>query len=105
MSKCTRPGHTHLVPFRVLIGNRKEDFLQMILVVVKDVGPQEPFLSLPGDALVEGLGTLLVEPVIACNSNNGIIGPGKVGVLIEQRKTDQSFQENNCNLDPWLFAM
>lgn len=67
-----------MVPFRVLIVHREEDFLQMILVVVEDVGPQKLLLRLLGDPLVQGLGSLFIEPVVGGNTDNSIIGPAKV---------------------------
>ena len=67
-----------MVPFRVLIVHREEDFFEMILVVIEDVGPQELFLRLLRDALIKGLGALLVKPVVAGNTDKSIIGPAKV---------------------------
>ena len=67
-----------MVPFRVLIVHSEEDFLEMILIVVEDVGPQELLLGLLGDPLIEGRGALFVEPVVGGDTNYGIIGPAKV---------------------------
>ena len=53
----------------------------MILVVVEDVGPQELLLRLLGDPLVQGRRALLVEPVVAGDSNKSIIGPAKVNTF------------------------
>ena len=70
-----------MVPFRVLIVHREKDFLEMILVVVEDVGPQELLLRLLGDPLVQGLGSLFIEPIVAGNTDNSIIGPAKVNTF------------------------
>ena len=58
-----------MVPFRVLIVHSEEDFLEMILVVVEDVGPQELLLCLLGDPLVQGSGALFIEPVVGGDTN------------------------------------
>ena len=53
----------------------------MILVVVEDVRPNELLLRLLGDPLVQGRCALLVEPVVAGDSNKSIIGPAKVNTF------------------------
>ena len=50
----------------------------MILVVVEDVGPQKLLLRLLGDPLVQGLGSLFIEPIVAGNTDDSIIGSAKV---------------------------
>ena len=80
-----------MVPFRVLIVHSEEDFLEMILVVVEDVGPQELLLCLLGDPLVQGRSALFIEPVVGGDTNYSIIGPVKVSSFKRTEKNGTKF--------------
>ena len=64
---------TYLIPGRIFIFNREKNLLEMIFVIIKNVGSHQFLPILHTDSVLQEGSWLLMKPIVASHSNDRIV--------------------------------